>query len=493
MMAVLMRREVITPHLGSGHILAQSARDTDVWLGLYLPSGTCIGVLNTQTHPRIENGEYGQAMQFWAKMDITVLSFPTEIKLSGDAWASRDQGLREFHFVVSSEEHRMSVSARIDDGLLKGEVATGGETIPLEIPVGKNLLLSGNMGTAALNVPGIEPGDEVFVDTFDPMTMGVSKAKLSCVGEEAIEYGGKQVPTKVMVTSVGGITSKAWVSYDDEVIRAETPFGFILRRITQGEAMDAIKPDRDATELLGLMAVRPTGAAVARGAALMRFRLANPPEGKALPEDDTQQREGDDRYVVRTPPEPVDPSGAVLDDRTQAEFLGGDTFVQTDHPLIRGQAEAIIGGETDTWQRAMRVYEWVYASIEKKAVMSLPSALDVLQTREGDCNEHTVLFAALARAAGVPTRIAIGLAWSDLLSGFYYHAWPEVYVGRWTWMDPTLGQPVADATHIKLLTGSLDKWSQLLAYLGTIGIDVLETDTSGPNTIESDATAETQP
>ncbi len=76
-------------------------------------------------------------------------------------------------------------------------------------------------------------------------------------------------------------------------------------------------------------------------------------------------------------------------------------------------------------------------------VRSLPSAAEVLRTRVGDCNEHTALFVALARAAGLPARIAVGLVY--LRGGFYYHAWPEVYVeergrGLWLPVDPTLNQ-----------------------------------------------------
>ncbi len=53
-----------------------------------------------------------------------------------------------------------------------------------------------------------------------------------------------------------------------------------------------------------------------------------------------------------------------------------------------------------------------------KMSLSIPSALEVLEQRAGDCNEHTVLFTALARAAGIPCRVATGLAWST--GQFYY-------------------------------------------------------------------------
>ena len=155
-------------------------------------------------------------------------------------------------------------------------------------------------------------------------------------------------------------------------------------------------------------------------------------------------------------------------------FLSSDPFVQSASPRIQEAAKLIIGDETGTWNRAMRLYEWVYENIEKVPVLSVPSALDVLDNKKGDCNEHTVLYTALARAAGIPTRIAIGIVWSEEYRAFYYHAWPEVYAGRWYWVDPTLGQPIADATHVKLLTGGIENWWQLIPYLGRIQVTIDE-------------------
>jgi transglutaminase-like putative cysteine protease len=60
--------------------------------------------------------------------------------------------------------------------------------------------------------------------------------------------------------------------------------------------------------------------------------------------------------------------------------------------------------------------------------VSLPSAREVLRTRVGDCNEHTVLYVAMARALGMPAPIAVGLVF--VYGAFYDHAWPEVYLTR---------------------------------------------------------------
>jgi transglutaminase-like putative cysteine protease len=137
-------------------------------------------------------------------------------------------------------------------------------------------------------------------------------------------------------------------------------------------------------------------------------------------------------------------------------------------------ATEITTGAGSAWEKAVRIHEWVHDHLAKRPVASLPSALAVLDAKEGDCNEHTVLAVALLRAAGVPARTVVGVVWSADMGGFGYHAWPEVWLGRWVWMDPTFGQEIADATHIKLLDGGVERWPELAAFLGQLEIEVLE-------------------
>ncbi len=120
--------------------------------------------------------------------------------------------------------------------------------------------------------------------------------------------------------------------------------------------------------------------------------------------------------------------------------------------------------------------------LEKKPTVSLPSAREVLRTRVGDCTEHTVLYVAMARALGLPSRIAVGLVY--LRGAFYYHAWPEVYVaepdgrGMWLPVDPTLNQFPADPTHIRLARGGLDKQAVILSFIGKAKMSILDVETT---------------
>lgn len=86
-------------------------------------------------------------------------------------------------------------------------------------------------------------------------------------------------------------------------------------------------------------------------------------------------------------------------------------------------------------------------------------AATALQNRGGDCTEFAVLLAAVARARGIPARIAHGLAYSGRMSGqphvFSPHAWVQVWDGtRWVSYDAALG--AFGAGHIALIVGDGD-------------------------------------
>ena len=74
----------------------------------------------------------------------------------------------------------------------------------------------------------------------------------------------------------------------------------------------------------------------------------------------------------------------------------------------------------------------------------------IAQARAGDCTEHARLMVALCRAVGLPAREVGGVTWVPDLEGFGYHAWVEVWVGRWITSDPSWNELPANATHIQM-------------------------------------------
>ena len=146
--------------------------------------------------------------------------------------------------------------------------------------------------------------------------------------------------------------------------------------------------------------------------------------------------------------------------------------MQSDDQRILDKARAIVADRTDPWAQTEAIARWVFLSVTKQLTVGLPSAVDVLLTPVGDCHEHTVLFTALARSLGLPTRMVAGLVyWNGRL---YYHAWPEVWIGAWIPVDPTLDQPVADATHLGLSEAENEQLIVLGKFVGRLRVTVLE-------------------
>ena len=152
-------------------------------------------------------------------------------------------------------------------------------------------------------------------------------------------------------------------------------------------------------------------------------------------------------------------------------FLDAEPLLEVENPEIVALALRLRGTETNPRIVAERINKWLYDSLEKKITVGVPSALQTLRKRSGDCNEHAQLYVALARAAGIPARVAAGLAFLD--GKFYYHAWPEIWLERFVAVDPTFGQFPADASHLRFTIGGLGKQAELLRLMGALNIDVL--------------------
>lgn len=474
MMGWLVHREAVPPP--AARPLANIEGSVDAWMGLFLDRAR-VGTLHWRQASEVREGQAGTALTVRSHLTLDVLGKATELAVRGEAWRPHDADGGQFHLDVQSGAHQLAVAGALDQGILRTEVESAGETLHWSKAIEGTWIESSGFGSP-LVLPPLDVGEHIQIASFDPLTLQPQMARAHCVAHERLMIAGRPRETRVVELRAGGLESRAWIDETGMVLRAETPLGL---------AFEVIEPDPGAWTrttatktsadlgggFLERTAVRPSGARPFRGARSMVFQITGTEAD--LPNDTRQTRVAPGRYRVSAVTEAPDavPVTAVHATGLDA-YLTSDSLVQADHPRIRARAKEIVGDAVAPWDQALRLHEWVYANVTKEAAMSIPSALEVLRTRRGDCNEHTVLFTALARSIGLPTRMAIGVVWSTDLDGFYYHAWPEVHVGGWIPMDPTLGQTFADATHIKLLEGGLAEWSALLPFLGQMAIDIVE-------------------
>jgi transglutaminase-like putative cysteine protease len=238
--------------------------------------------------------------------------------------------------------------------------------------------------------------------------------------------------------------------------------------------------DRGAGVDLGIAAAIPVTRAIPspRSVTKLRLKVLDAPAGSSFSFAPRQRSSGDTLVIARDDPRAIRSFALPEKDGRFAEDLRSTPFFQADDDRVKHAAAKIVGGEHDAERVARRLVDWVYENLEKVPTLSVPNAVQVLAERKGDCNEHAVLFAALARAAGLPARMIAGVVYmpgqDDAPGAFYYHAWNEVWLGEWIAVDPTFDQFPADATHVELIEGGPDKDITLLGLVGRLRVDVEE-------------------
>jgi transglutaminase-like putative cysteine protease len=161
----------------------------------------------------------------------------------------------------------------------------------------------------------------------------------------------------------------------------------------------------------------------------------------------------------------------VVEAGPQKADLAPAPLIESDHVKIRRLAETLAAPGDSPRTKVINIMDWLATHIERRPVVSIPSALATLEQGRGDCNEHAVLFTALARALGIPAQVEAGIVY--LRGRFYYHAWNRVYLDKWVTVDALFGQLPADVTHIRLVRGSMANQLDLLGVLGRLTIKVI--------------------
>jgi transglutaminase-like putative cysteine protease len=154
---------------------------------------------------------------------------------------------------------------------------------------------------------------------------------------------------------------------------------------------------------------------------------------------------------------------------TLAPFLAPNAWVRSDDPSIR--RVALLAGRNDAplasrmRRLALQVRRRMRNGVD---VLGYADAVQALRTGRGDCTEYAVLFAALARARGIPTRVAVGMVYASRFTGrkfaFGPHAWVQAWDGtRWVSFDAAYDG--FDSTHVALATGTGEPGPMLDAFV----------------------------
>jgi len=368
-------------------------------------------------------------------------------------------------------------------------ITSGGATRTEVRTLAERPMLTLNLVRRLANA-GLTPGARHKWMVFDPATLRNAPVTVSIGEREVVRGGAAPIPAFRVEMEFTGLRTTAWITDTGEIVREESPLGFITVRETADQAQALAVSGRMRRDLLESAAVVPEIEAKTpplppigdpRSVRRLRMRVT----GADLTAPDLQ---GAGQRVSGNMVEIVDAQSIVAGppDGDLAPFLAPEPLIESDDPEIRAAADEAVRGVSGPRARAEALTRYVNATLQKKPTVSIPSAREVLRTKIGDCNEHTALFVAMSRSLGLPSRIAVGLAY--VRGAFYYHAWPEVYIedranrGYWLPVDPTFNQFPADATHLRLARGGLEKQAAILPMIGNLQMTIVDLDVTPEST-----------
>ena len=452
----------------------ETMNDNEVerWMGIYVDTAK----IGHSVH-REESFEDGSVI-LRERTYIRLSAFGTEreIRLRVDAHLDAQSHLEEFEAHMFTEPIGVSASGkRVGDQM--SVTVLSGDTVLKEMKLDPDAALPINL-YPELVAQNPEPGTVVRSTMFDPSTLTIQPVSIRVMGWEQVPQRTDQQGLHLQ-TDILGSTTNTWVDKAGHAIREEGLLGMVAIRESRNNALSRGWEGGMAPDIISLSAVPVRGNLFdERPSKWMSARITGAPAIERFLGDQYGSRFENGvltNEVVNL--EAVEDYLLPASDQQFAAYLVPEPLIEADDPKILDLANDLARGDAEAILVAERLNSWVYHQIEKTPVFGIPGAKTTLEQRKGDCNEHTALFTAMARAVGLPTRVAAGIVWTDgMLKGgaFYYHAWPEIWLGSWVPIDPTFNQFPADPTHIRLVVGDLSAQTELVGVIGKLEVEVIE-------------------
>jgi hypothetical protein len=427
-------------------------------------------------------------------MRINTMGIAQPLTVRTTAELRSDRTLAGFQFDLGSNLFKFTARGAVSGKKLTVRIGGAGEEKISIIEISEPIYLGGGI-LESFGAAEIQPGEGKTFPVFDPASLGQRPVRVTLLGDETLTVMGKSRQARKLSVDFMGIKQVAWVDPNGSVLREEGILGIALERVSREEAMAGLEGalSADLTEIAAVPSSEPIEDAAALKVLKIRLKglseesLSNISADGPLSKDRRVRQDGffyidGGRQIYRNGvltirrESPITPRirfGAAAGELTAA--LQSTPFIQSDHPKIRQKVAEIVGPGDPDGVKADKLAAWVYKNLEKRPVLSVPNALETLENRVGDCNEHAVLLAAFARAAGLPAEVEAGVVY--LRGRFFYHAWNVLYLrdrGGWVTADAVLGQMPADVTHIRFVRGEADRQLDLVGLIGRLKLEILE-------------------
>jgi hypothetical protein len=477
--------------VGCGKTEDKVVRET--WAAAYM-DGSKVGYTHTTVREIDSNGR--RLLETKVELDLTIKRYQAVTRILVET--ATDE----------TPEGKVTAVAMKQQGKLILAGSVEGDRLHVKTPDGR-IDRKLNWDDRALGLSGQElfykehnarPGDKFTFRTFEPTVNSMVTVRSVVKDEEEVELlDGKEKLLRVEATpdklttpqgSVALPTMTLWLDKELMPARAETEMADLGKIITYRTTKErAQEKGRTPTGDIGRNSLiklkRPILDPRKVSSVVYHVTVKDEEPGTTVARDNRQSiknltGDGFDLQVraVRKPP-----AAAEKGRGPGEEYLAPNYYLNSDDERVVRFAADAVGAETDPWKKAQRIERWLASHVRHDNSTPFGRAGEVAAECRGDCRHKAMLGAAMCRAAGVPSRTAIGLVYdNDRQAGpvMAYHMWVEVWVrGEWLGIDGTQAVGSVGADHIKISDSSwhdvqsLTPLLPLQRILGKITIEVV--------------------
>jgi hypothetical protein len=112
------------------------------------------------------------------------------------------------------------------------------------------------------------------------------------------------------------------------------------------------------------------------------------------------------------------------------KYLGTEWKITPNDPQVQALSAEIVDGETNVYKILLSIYKWMDDNLEYNTQRDAePKSCSVtLADGNGDCDDQSILLASLARAAGVPVWLNLGIIYDPVRNYWGGHGWNNVFI-----------------------------------------------------------------
>jgi len=467
---------------------ADSREPREYWDVIYI-RGTRIGYGHTTITPIEEEGQPRVQIETINQLKMVRFGQTIEQAVKLVSLEEPEGALVRFECELKQGNIPMMTRGRVEGNQLKIETSIGERTQSQTIEWSPEI---GGFGAseASLARKPMQAGEQRSLRELLPILNVVAGVEMNAKQSEPTElldgtYDLLRIDSVVTIAANTQLKSTIWTDRTGQVRKSFLEeMGQETFRVSRQEALRETEPGEFDLGLDAIVRVaEPIERPFETRRARYRLRLPDGDPAAAFVTCPAQQVQPIDAHTAE-----LDVRSIGMDDKpSPSEQMDEadrepNTLLQSDDPRVIEMAAKATGDETDPARVAESLERYVHDAIRKKNFsQAFASAAEVAEGLEGDCTEHSVLLAALARARGIPSRVAIGLVYVPSQRGFGYHMWTEVFVNEhWVPLDATLGLGRVGATHLKLANSNLKDAAAYASFLpvarvlGRLQIDVLE-------------------